>query len=74
MYSRLGNHDFEVCVMPPSNPPTSVGIFQFKGVFIVKSIWSYVSYIGYLHASNCKGRRQCYFSFFLEKNKSDKTI
>ena len=56
MYSRLGNHDFEVCVISPSNPPTSVGIFQFKGIFILKSIWSYVLYIVNLLLTVKEGR------------------
>ena len=66
MYSRLGNHDYEVCVIPPSNPPTSVGIFQFKGIFIENTIWR--CFIYWILASNCKGRTPCYFSFFRKIN------
>ena len=68
MYSRHGNHDLEVCVIPPSNPPTSVGIFQSKGMFKVRSIWSYVLYIRYLLLTVEEGLTQYYSSFFRKIN------
>ena len=33
MYSRLGNHGFEVCFIPQLANHTSVGIFLFEGIF-----------------------------------------
>ena len=65
MYSRLVNYDFEVCVIPPSNPPTSVEISMYGHIY--SKIHIALCFIYWILASNCKGRTQCYFSFFLVK-------
>ena len=57
----------------PINPPKCVGIFQFEGRFIVKSIWSHVLCIRCnTLASNCNRRSQCYLGG--GGGESDKTI
>ena len=72
MYSRLGNHGFEVCFIPQL---TSVGIFLWGHVYSKNTYGCYILHVdaGTL-ASNCKGRWQSYFNFFFGKAKSAKNI